>query len=619
MAQCTSSTNSSLNEVLIKVNDDAPHCPSPTQCYRAPLDQVARRKRGPEKDYDWFSEDDFNIDCVIEETSHVARNRCIRIIQIVLLLLLLASILCTLSISGLKVLEMWDVPVWKWELLVLAIICGRLIADRAVQVIVTLVEANFHLRIGVLYVVYGIRKSIRNVIWLSLVAIATHFMVAHKKEIPPVLKKVMVCLLVGALIWLLKTIIVKALAASFHLIAFFRRIRVSLYKQYVMKKLAGDLVTGRNREETCNKLSSRVLGKKKVIALKVRRMIEIVQTGDLPCLSTVYEDLPVRADEEEEDEYSLRTRHTDIRHLAREIFRSVAQQSGYITIEDLKHLLGEEKVSKAEELFAGSMCKVKITEHGFTHWMMGAYEERRTLALSVNDTKTAVDDLHRIMDAIVCIMIGIIWLIICGVPVTQFLIFVTTQLAIGAYVIGNTGKGVLESIVFLFLMHPYDVGDRCEVDGTQLIVDEMSILTTVFMRHDNQKIMYPNSVLATKPIGNFSRSPAMGDEIAFSINITTPENKIREMKKRIKEYVDKKSDFWFDDPKIIVKGVEEMNTLNMVVWPKHVVNHHDMSRRWERRSELILEMVRVFRDLDIDYKLPALNVNVNNIGGMPKF
>ncbi|KAI7752150.1 hypothetical protein M8C21_020398 [Ambrosia artemisiifolia] len=152
-----------------------------------------------------------------------------------------------------------------------------------------------------------------------------------------------------------------------------------------------------------------------------------------------------------------------------------------------------------------------------------------------------------------------------------------------------------------------------------MIVDEMSILTTVFMRHDNQKVIYPNSVLATKPIGNFSRSPAMGDEIAFSISISTPENKIKEMKKKIKEYVGKKSDFWFDDPTIVVIGVEDMNTLNMVVWPNHVVNHHDMSRRWERRSELILEMVKVFRDLDIDYTMPPLNVNVNHIGGMPKF
>ena len=105
---------------------------------------------------------------------------------------------------------------------------------------------------------------------------------------------------------------------------------------------------------------------------------------------------------------------------------------------------------------------------------MEAHRERRTLALTVNDTKTAVDDLHHIMNVIVTIIILVIWLIICGAPVTQFLIFVTTQLALGVYVFGTTGKTIFESIVFLFIMHPYDVGDRCEVDSTQVIINNPS-------------------------------------------------------------------------------------------------------------------------------------------------
>lgn len=65
-----------------------------------------------------------------------------------------------------------------------------------------------------------------------------------------------------------------------------------------------------------------------------------------------------------------------------------------------------------------------------------------------------------------------------------------------------------------------------------------------------------------------------------------------------------------------MKGVEHMNRLNMVLWPKHVVNHHDMTQRWERRSELILEMIRVFREHGIEYNLPPLDVNVKSIGGV---
>lgn len=65
----------------------------------------------------------------------------------------------------------------------------------------------------------------------------------------------------------------------------------------------------------------------------------------------------------------------------------------------------------------------------------------------------------------------------------------------------------------------------------------MNILTTVFLRYDNQKIFYPNSVLSTKPISNYYRSPDMGDAIDFAIHISTPMERIALMKERITRYV----------------------------------------------------------------------------------
>ena len=67
-----------------------------------------------------------------------------------------------------------------------------------------------------------------------------------------------------------------------------------------------------------------------------------------------------------------------------------------------------------------------------------------------------------------------------------------------------------------------------------MIVEEMNILTTVFLRFDNEKIYYPNTVLATKPISNFYRSPDMGDSTEFSIDFRTPVKKIGDLKDKIK-------------------------------------------------------------------------------------
>ena len=69
-----------------------------------------------------------------------------------------------------------------------------------------------------------------------------------------------------------------------------------------------------------------------------------------------------------------------------------------------------------------------------------------------------------------------------------------------------------------------------------MVVEEMKILTTVFLRYDNQRISYPNSVLATKAIGNYYRSPDMGEGVDFYIHISTPWEKVALLKERITRY-----------------------------------------------------------------------------------
>lgn len=66
-----------------------------------------------------------------------------------------------------------------------------------------------------------------------------------------------------------------------------------------------------------------------------------------------------------------------------------------------------------------------------------------------------------------------------------------------------------------------------------MVVEEMNIMATIFLRYDNLKIYYPNSLLATKPISNFYRSPDMGESIDFCVHVATPVEKLAIMKQRI--------------------------------------------------------------------------------------
>ena len=96
-----------------------------------------------------------------------------------------------------------------------------------------------------MYFVYGVRKSVQNCLWLGLVLLAWHFLFDKKVERETrstalrYVTRVLVCLLVALIIWLVKTILVKVLASSFHMSTYFDRIQESLFTQYVIETLSG--------------------------------------------------------------------------------------------------------------------------------------------------------------------------------------------------------------------------------------------------------------------------------------------------------------------------------------------------------------------------------------------
>ena len=99
---------------------------------------------------------------------------------------------------------------------------------------------------------------------------------------------------------------------------------------------------------------------------------------------------------------------------------------------------------------------------------MNVYKERKSLAHSLNDTKTAIEELNRIFSGIALLVIVIVWLILMGFATTHVLVLLSSQLLLVAFIFGNTCKTVFEAIIFVFVMHPFDVGDRCVIDGVQV-------------------------------------------------------------------------------------------------------------------------------------------------------
>ncbi|KAL3730921.1 hypothetical protein ACJRO7_027872 [Eucalyptus globulus] len=610
-------------------------------------------------------EDDILLEEDLPEELRKTPFGAMALLQWVSLVLIVGALVCTLAIPASKHKDLWKFKLWKWEVLVLVLICGRLVSGWMIRLVVFFMERNFLLRKRVLYFVYGLRNAVQNCLWLGLVSIAWRALFDNNSDGLRYVTKLLLCCLVGALLWLIKTLIIKVLASSFHVRTFFERIQKSLFNQYVIEKLSGPpVIEIRRRQEEENiagdlqtlqeatvppklraaafptesgmvvgsgglqrsprvkntKLSQGLSGNseggitiehlyklnpKNVSAWNMKRLINMVRHGFHSTLDERIQD----STEEDESATMIRSEN-EAKAAARKIFRNVAKpNSKFIYLEDLKRFMKDDEALNTMRLFEGAdECK-RISKSCLKNWLVNAFMGRRALALTLNDTKTAVNKLRHVVNVIVGIVILIIWVFILGEPPMESLFFLSSQLVPLAFLFGYTCKTVFEATLFLFVKHPYGVGDRCKIDGVEMVVEEINILTTVFLRDDVQKIVYPNSTLAIKDIHNYYRSPDMGDEVKFCVHISTPAEKIAAMKHRITGYIDSKKEHWHSSV-IIMKDIEELNSVRIVVGLSHTMNHQDMDERFMRRSLLVEEMVKMLRELDIQYRLLPLDINI---------
>ncbi|KAE8665308.1 Mechanosensitive ion channel protein 10 [Hibiscus syriacus] len=562
------------------------------------------------------------------------------VIEWFIFLLLLACLIASLTVDKLKSHHFWGLKTWKWCVLVMVIFCGMLVTRWFMRLVVFLVEINFLLRKKVLYFIHGLNTSVQVFIWLNLVFVTWVFLfldVERSKTATKILDYVtytLVSVLIGAFMWLLKILLLKILASNLDMNKFFDRIQESVFYHYILRTLSGRPLMETDEKTTAHLTVSNAkkgkgaktkklidmgkvhkLEKEKVSSWHLKVLVDAIITSGLSTISYSLDDNTYEEGSEQTDKEI--TNEEEAQFSAHQIFYNVARHDSnhnrsYIDEDDLLRFMIKEEVELVFPLFEGSNAG-KFDRKSFTKWVIKVYKDRKTLAHALSDTKTAVKQLNKLVTAILVAVTVVIWLLLTEIATTKVLLLLSSQLVVAMFMFGNTCKTIFEAIIFVFVMHPFDVGDCCVVDGVQLLVEEMNILTTVFLKLDNEKVYYPNSVLATKPISNYYRSPDMGDAIEFAIDFMTPAKTIGRLKEEIRKHLEANSTVWYPNHLVVVKEIENVNKLKMALYCNHTMSFQDSREMNKRRTDLIIELKRIFEELGIrNNRLPKL-VNLNQV------
>ncbi|KAL8529790.1 hypothetical protein ACS0TY_007013 [Phlomoides rotata] len=520
------------------------------------------------------------------------------VIQFFFFLVTIIALLCCFMLEVLKKRKVFGLEPWRWVSGVSVFVCGRLVVGWGIRMGLFLMSRIVVLRKSYSYFAYAVRNGMQNCGWLGIILIVWETIFRRKisrdtnaRYFLSYMSRIWICFIIGGVIWVGNKFIVMILASSFHVSVYFDRIKKSLFAQHVIERLGRQTPTPLKNDITIDLLHR--LNRKNISSWNMKRLVKKVRKG-------------VISIRQEDDQKMNITSEYLAKSAAKKIFLNVAKQgSKHIYWEDLIRFMPEDEASKTLDLFEvdGTNQENGISKRTFKNWVITAFKERKALALSLDGSKTAVNKLHKILNIVAGTLIVVACLVILKVATTHFFIFFGSQVLLATYMFGNTFKTTLESIIFLFVLHPFDVGDRVEIDGVELIVDEMSLLKTAFLKTDNLRLYYPNNILSTKPIYNFYRSPDMEETIDFCIHISTSGEKIAVMKERITRYVDNRSDHWHPAPLIVMKDIEDLNKLKFSIWITHKTSFQDMPERWTRRSLLLEEMIKIFRELNMEYSV----------------
>jgi hypothetical protein len=291
--------------------------------------------------------------------------------------------------------------------------------------------------------------------------------------------------------------------------------------------------------------------------------------------------------------------------LARRIWMSfVVEGKNELTMDDFVEVMGPARQEEAEECFMSldrdgngdiSLDEMILTVTDYSR-------SRKALNSSMHDVDQAINALDGLLITIALIICIFVIIAFLAPGFRATLTTSATALLSLSFVFATTAQEILGSCIFLFVKHPYDIGDRVDITAEQLTVEHIALLYTVFKRVTNGKtVQIPNIVLNSLWVENITRSKAMREQVSVFCSFDTSFEDINALKQEMIAFVNDPANNRDFHPhiEIEVASIAEMNKLELRVEVLHKSNWSNETLRTARRSRFMCALVLGLRKVPI--------------------
>ncbi|AFN82443.1 hypothetical protein EROM_010990 [Encephalitozoon romaleae SJ-2008] len=257
----------------------------------------------------------------------------------------------------------------------------------------------------------------------------------------------------------------------------------------------------------------------------------------------------------------------------------------------------------------------RFTKSSLADFIERTYRERHFLKENLEHMNSAIDKVAFGLKVIIAgLILAMLYIKAGGEGVTtigMISAFFGTQ-----FISNSFSASVISSIIFLFFIHPYDIGDRVFVtlEGIEenLVVSELNVFSTVFYRWDGVYITILNTVLAQKAIKNLRRSGIMAESHKIQINSRTNQKKLIRLKELIEDFVKSNPEDYTEYIMLNHEYIEDASKLHMKVYMQYKSNWQNFELYLRRKTKFLSFLNRALQELEIEYILPPRQISLRN-------
>ena len=246
--------------------------------------------------------------------------------------------------------------------------------------------------------------------------------------------------------------------------------------------------------------------------------------------------------------------------------------------------------------------------------------ERKSITASLKDLDSVVSKLDDVFVFIVVVITVLVFLSLISPSAATVLTSAGSTLLALSWLFAATAQEFLQSVIFVFVKHPFDVGDRVSIygntgatlQGDDYFVKEIALLYTEFKKMEGHIVQAPNSYLNTLFILNMRRSGGLAEALPIVIRFGTTLEQIDTLRQSLLEFVKAEKREYQGNILTELREVKEAYslTLNIVFFYKS--NWQNELLRLQRRNKFICALMVAMQDIGIEgprRNIPGAKIN----------